>query len=216
MLDAVLFDLDGTLTDPAVGITTSFRHALEEVGYPVAADTDLTWMIGPPLRHNFASIGLPEHLHDAAAVAYRTRHTDVGLFEAALVDGIEDVLRGLVDDGVALALATMKPVDQAHTTLRHFGLDGYFGVVAGTIADGLPVPKAAVVKDALHQLEVTDPTRVAMVGDRHHDVDGGRENRCRTVGVTWGYAQEGELERTPPDHVVTTPDDLLRVLRELP
>ncbi len=216
VLDAVLFDLDGTITDPLVGITASFRHALATVGHPVTEDVDLAWMIGPAIRHSFERHGLPGHLHDDAVVAFRARHTEVGLFEAVLIEGMVDVLDALVADGVPLALATAKPTPQAETTLTHFDLADRFLVVAGGVADGVPRSKTEIVADALSRLGIADPARVAMVGDRHHDVDGARGNGCRSVAVTWGYAEAGELAASAPDHVVLDPAELLQVLRTLP
>lgn len=215
MLAAVLFDLDGTLTDPEVGIVGSYRHALEAVGQPVAAGVDLRWMIGPSIRDNLARHGLPAHLHDDAVLAFRARHVEVGLFEAELIVGIIEVLDALAADGTPLGLATAKPVPQAVTTLDHFGLADRFAVVAGGVADGMPRSKSDIVADALDQLGRPDPSRVAMVGDRRHDVDGGRENGCTTVAVTWGFAEEGELAAVAPDHLVHDPAELLTRLRSL-
>lgn len=216
MLDAVLFDLDGTLTDPAIGITGSFRHALATVGHPVADDVDLNWMIGPALRDNFVRHGLPEHLHADAVVAFRTRHTETGLFEATLHDGVVDVLDELVGLGIPLGLATAKPHGQAVTTLEHFGIADRFTVVGAGVADGLPRSKAEIVTDALvqlgHHAPLTDEVTVAMVGDRMHDVHGGRHNACVTVAVEWGYAEPGELDDISPDHRVSDVSRLLDVL----
>lgn len=215
MLDAVLFDLDGTLTDPEEGIVGSFRHALAEVGHPVADHVDLRWMIGPAIRDNFTRHGLPDHLHDEAVAAFRARHVEVGLFEAELIVGVIEVLDALVSDGVSLALATAKPVPQAVTTLEHFEIADRFTVVAGGVADGIPRSKSVIVADGLVQLGGPDPARVAMVGDRRHDVDGGRDNGCTTVAVTWGFAEEGELAAVSPDFLVHSPAELLDVLRSL-
>lgn len=219
MLDAVLFDLDGTLTDPAIGITGSFRHALSTVGHPVADDVDLNWMIGPPLRHNFDRFGLPEHLHDDAVVAFRTRHTEIGLFEATLHDGVVDLLDQLVDHGVVIGLATAKPLEQAHITLEHFGIADRFTVVGAGVADGMPRSKGDIVADALvelgHGAPLIDGVTVAMVGDRMHDIHGGRENGCVTVAVEWGYAEPGELDEHVADHRVSDLAQLLAVLTGL-
>lgn len=215
MLDAVLFDLDGTLTDPEEGIVGSFRHAMDSVGHPVDDDVDLRWMIGPAIRDNLTRHGIPDHLHDDAVLAFRARHTEVGLFQAELIVGVVEVLDALVADGVALALATAKPVPQAVTTLEHFEIADRFAVVAGGVADGMPRSKSVIVADALARLGAPDPSRVAMVGDRRHDVDGGRDNGCTTVAVTWGFAEEGELVAVGPDRVAHTPAELLAVLRSL-
>lgn len=215
MTDAVLFDLDGTLTDPAEGITASFRHALAAVGSPVAPGVDLTWMIGPPIRHNFTRFGLAPHLHDAAVEAFRERHTSVGLFEASLIPGIVDVLETIRAWEVPLALATAKPLAQAHTTLEHFGLSHLFAGVAGAQADGRTVGKDRIVAEARRQLSMVDGERVVMVGDRVHDVDGGRANGCTTVAVEWGFAEPGEMDAAAPDHRVAEPAELLRLVGRL-
>jgi phosphoglycolate phosphatase len=213
VFDAVLFDLDGTITDPVVGITASFRHALASVGHPVEDDVDLRWVIGPPLRHNFERHGLADHLHDEAVLAFRERHTEIGLFEADLVDGMVDVLDALVLRGVPLGLATAKPVVQAVTTLEHFGLADRFRVVAGAPTDGGPHGKEIIVADAVRRLaELEVRGRIAMVGDRRHDIDAGRHNGCVTVAVEWGYAEAGELDAAHPDLRCATPAELLSLL----
>ncbi|CAN5683848.1 HAD family hydrolase [soil metagenome] len=216
MLDAVLFDLDGTLTDPEVGILGSFRHTLALLGHPADEGVDLRWMIGPPLRSNLTRYGLPDALHDEAVRVYRARHSEVGLYQAELIPGMVDVLSGLHADGVPLALASAKPVEQGQETLDHFGLARYFTAVAGSRADGVATSKTAIVAEALAALGGPDPARVAMVGDRLHDVEGGRANGCTTVGVGWGFAEAGEMDLVAPDHVAADPVDLLSLLRALP
>lgn len=140
-LEAVLFDLDGTLTDPAEGITGSFRHALASVGHPVGDDVDLRWMIGPAIVDNFNRQGLPAHLHGEATLAYRARHLEVGLFQARLIPGIVEVLDRLVACEIPLSLATAKPVEQAITTLEFFDIADQFTVVAAVWPMGCRVPK---------------------------------------------------------------------------
>lgn len=219
MLDAVLFDLDGTLTDPVAGITASFRHALAAVGAPVTEEVDLTWIIGPPLQESLGRHGLPAHLHADAVAAYRDRHRTVGVFEARLHPGIPGLLDSLTGHGVRLGLATAKPLDQARTTLEHFGIAHHFLAVGAARADGAPRSKSEIVADALHQLghrpPVALPASVAMVGDRLHDVHGGRDNGCLTVAVEWGYAEPGELDAVAPDHRVSDVTALLALLRSL-
>lgn len=215
MLDAVLFDLDGTLSDPLEGITGAFRHAVEAHGMPADADADLRWIIGPAVRHNFERYGLPEDLHDEAVRTFRARMLEVGLYQAVLIEGITDVLSSLRADGLPLAVATAKPTAQAEINLAHLGLLEHFDAVAGGVADGVPRSKALIVADALEALGGPDPARVAMVGDRVHDVDGARGNGCIAVAVTWGFAELGEHDACAPDHVVATPAELLACLRAL-
>lgn len=202
MFDAVLFDLDGTLTDPASGITGSFRHALASVGHPVGTDVDLTWIIGPSMVENLTRHGLPDDLHEEAIVAYRSRHTDVGLYDATLLPGTIGLLDALVAANISIALATAKPVPQAVTTLEHFGIADRFAAVAGNSMDSRTPGKASIVADALAQLG--RPHRAAMVGDRRHDVEAGQANGLTTVAVSWGYAEPGEITAAGPDHVVDT------------
>ena len=215
MVSVALFDLDGTLTDPAVGITSSYRHALAEVGIPVADDEDLTWAIGPPVRDNFEAYGLAADLVEPAINAFRERHTAVGLFEAVVLPGIEDLLDELICRGVRIGLATAKPRPQAITTLEHFGLLSRFDSVSGSRADTHAMPKSEIVADALVRLGQPDPAEVLMVGDRHHDVEAAHANGVTAIGVHWGFAPDGELERAGADHIVSTVDDLAALLRRL-
>ncbi|MEZ5181414.1 MAG: HAD hydrolase-like protein [Acidimicrobiales bacterium] len=210
MLDAVLFDLDGTITDPEVGITGSFRKAMAAVGHPVDADADLRWMIGPTLAESLDRVGLPPDLHQAVIDGYRAHLRAEGLRQAELVDGMAAVVDGLRADGVRLALASAKMIDMGETTLRYVGLLDRFELVAGCLPDGAVRTKGQIVGDALAGLGVTDPGRVAMVGDRRHDIEGARQHGCLAVAVEWGFAEPDELERAAPDRIVATPADLLR------
>ena len=215
MLSVVLFDLDGTLTDPAVGITASYRHALTEVGVSVADDEDLTWAIGPPVRDNFETYGLAADLVEPAINAFRERHTAVGLYEAVVLPGIEGLLDDLRSRHVRIGLATAKPRPQALLTLEHFGLASRFDAVAGSRADVHSMPKSEIVADALVQLGGPDPAEVVMVGDRHHDIEAAHANGLLAIGVRWGFGPAGELEAAGADHVVETVDDLADLLRGL-
>jgi phosphoglycolate phosphatase len=210
VFDAVLFDLDGTLTDPASGITGSFRHALASVGHPVGTDVDLTWIIGPSMVENLTRHGLPGDLHEEAIVAYRERHTEVGLYDATLLPGTTGLLDALAAVNISIALATAKPVRQAVTTLEHFGIADRFRAVAGNSMNSRAPGKVGIVADALAQLG--GPRHAVMVGDRRHDVEAGQANGLTTVAVTWGYAEPGELAAAGPDHVVDTFDSLRALL----
>lgn len=210
MFDRVLFDLDGTLTDPAEGIVASFRHALTSVGHVVADDVDLRWMIGPPIRDNLVRIGLPDDLHDDAVSVFRDRHTAIGLYDVTLHDGIRELLAELRAAGSAIAVATFKPTLQAELTIQHLGLTHDVDAVVGVDHEMVVGDKTPVVNEALARLGGTGTS--VMIGDRHHDVTAGRAGGCSTVGVTWGYAGPGELATAAPDHVVDTIDSLATVL----
>jgi phosphoglycolate phosphatase len=183
----VLFDLDGTLTDSAQGIVSSFRHALSEVG-AVAPDGDLAGrIVGPPMHHTLSEMGLGQHAA-AAIAAYRADYTTRGWAMNRLFDGIAELLADLQAAGVRLAVATSKAEPTARRILTHFGLDGHFEVIAGASVDGVRATKSEVVAHALAQLHPL-PDRVLMVGDRSHDVEGAAEHGIDTVVVGWGYGR---------------------------
>lgn len=208
----VLFDLDGTLTDSADGIVASFRHALDTVGAPVP-DGDLAGrIVGPPMHHTLSEMGLGDRV-EAAITAYRADYTTRGWAMNSLFDGIPTLLEDLRAAGVRLAVATSKAETTAHRILTHFGLDGYFEVIAGASSDGSRSAKADVVAHALAQLSPL-PERVLMIGDRSHDVEGAGEHGIDTVVVGWGY---GGTDFDGPDapaplHRVQTIADLREVL----
>ncbi|MET0700613.1 MAG: HAD-IA family hydrolase [Mycobacterium sp.] len=183
----VIFDLDGTLTDSAEGIVSSFRHALTQIGADVP-DGDLAGrIVGPPMRQTLHAMGLGD-LADSAMTAYRADYTTRGWSMNSLFDGIEPLLADLKSSGVRLAVATSKAEPTARKILAHFGLDQYFEVIAGATVDGTRSAKADVVAHALAQLAPL-PERVLMVGDRSHDVEGAAEHGIDTVVVGWGYGK---------------------------
>jgi HAD superfamily hydrolase (TIGR01549 family) len=208
----VIFDLDGTLTDSAAGIVASFRHALGEIGATVP-DGDLAGrVVGPPMHVTLTSMGLGDRAQEAFA-AYRADYTTRGWANNSLFDGIADLLTDLRAAGVRLAVATSKNEQTARRIVEHFGIDGYFEVIAGASADGVRSAKADVVAHALAQLGPL-PERVLMVGDRAHDVEGAAAHGIDTVVVEWGY---GAADFTGPGAVpgyrhVATVSELREVL----
>lgn len=208
----MIFDLDGTLTDSAIGIVASFRHALNEIGADVP-DGDLAGrLVGPPMHLTLTSMGLGDRADDAIA-AYRADYTTRGWSMNRVFDGIPDLLADLRTKGVRLAVATSKAERTAKRIIEHFGLDEHFEVIAGASVDGLRSSKADVVAHALNQLGPL-PEWVLMVGDRSHDVEGAAAHGIDTVVVEWGY---GASDFDAPDSVcgfkhVATVDDLREVL----
>ena len=208
----VIFDLDGTLTDSAQGIVSSFRHALAEIGV-VAPDGDLAGrIVGPPMHHTLREMGLGDDA-DAAIAAYRADYSTRGWAMNSLFDGIAVLLADLQAAGVRLAVATSKAEPTARRILGHFGLDRHFEVIAGASVDGSRATKSDVVAHALAQLQPL-PDRVLMVGDRSHDVEGAAEHGIDTVVVGWGYGRDdfaGPQAVRALAHVATI-DDLRGVL----
>jgi phosphoglycolate phosphatase len=202
----VIFDLDGTLTDSAEGIVSSFRHALAQIGADVP-DGDLAGrIVGPPMHHTLQGMGLGAQA-DAAIAAYRADYTTRGWSMNSTFDGIPQLLTDLKAAGVRLAVATSKAEPTARKILAHFGLDEYFEVIAGASVDGTRSAKADVVAHALAQLAPL-PDRVLMVGDRSHDVEGAAEHGIDTVVVGWGYGKgdfDGPAAAAAFAHVTTMP-----------
>lgn len=209
----LLFDLDGTLTDPVVGITRSVAHALRRCGYRAPAPEALRWVVGPPLRASFARLADTDEQDaiDALIAAYRERFAPVGIGENAVYPGIPELLADCAEAGCRLALATSKPAVFARKILRHFGLHQHFATVAGSYLDGRRADKADVVRHALRLLDAR-PADAVMVGDRTQDVAGARACGVEAIGVRWGYAEAGELEAAGPVAVCGAVGELRRLL----
>jgi phosphoglycolate phosphatase len=199
----VLFDLDGTLTDPRVGITRSVAFALARFGIEVEDTDTLVPFIGPPLDESFVKLGgLAEADAWNAVLAYREYYTDTGIYENAVYDGIAEVLGELAARGWRLGVATSKPTVFAERILEHFDLRAAFEVVSGAEMDGSRQHKHLVIEHALAQLDVDPSPECVMVGDREHDIVGARRLGLATVGVTWGYGPREELEAAGADVIV--------------
>lgn len=189
----LLFDLDGTLTDPVDGFVASVNHALKQLGFRDASAADLKKYIGPPLEDTLRHfVGGDEAKMLSAVSLYRERYGRLGFLENTVYPGIEDSLGYLHSKGIPLFLATSKPVVFAERILDHFGLTRYFRRVYGSQLDGTHANKASLISHIL-QSESLDPASTIMIGDRSHDVVGAAANQVKAVGVLWGYGSEEEL-----------------------
>ena len=189
----VLFDLDGTLTDPAEGITNALMHAQRRLGRPVSPREDLFVFIGPPLIETFMSEwGLSREESEQALVYYREHFGTKGLFENVPYAGIGDCLARLKEAGLRLFVATSKPEPLSLRILEHFDLIKYFEAVAGSTMDEQRTKKGEVIAYALKTFDLR-PEETVMVGDRKHDVLGARENGLNCIGVLYGYGSRAEL-----------------------
>jgi phosphoglycolate phosphatase len=213
-IDTVLFDLDGTLTDPFVGITRSIQHALEKLGAPVPAAEELGWCIGPPLWESFAVLLGQDGetvndkvLLDRAVALYRERYTSVGLYENELIAGIAPLVEALTGAGLTLYVATSKPHAYAGKIVEHFGLMPQFRKVYGSELDGTRSAKAELIAHLIEQ-EARDAARCVMIGDRKHDLVGAHANDMRAIGVTWGYGSLEELAAEHPAFIARLPDEI--------
>ena len=184
----VHFDLDGTLTESADGVVSSFRHALATVGAAVPGGDLAAQVVGPPMHHTLSAMGLADRAEEAIA-AYRADYASRGWAMNRVYDGIPELLTDLRAAAIRLAVATSKTEPTARRILEHFGLAHHFDVIAGASLDGTRSAKAEVIAHALEQLRPL-PHRVLMVGDRRHDVDGAAAHDIDTVLVEWGYGAD--------------------------
>lgn len=212
--DAVLFDLDGTLTDSAPGLISCIGYALDQMGIEHPDEETMRTFLGPPLWVTFRDhFGLDEAQVVRAIELYRERYHDTGMFENTVYDGIQDTLETLRDANIRMAIATSKPEYSATRILEHFDLAQYFEFIG---ADDLEGTRASKTKVIAHVLANTglDPTtqRLTMVGDRRHDVEGAAAHGIDTIGVLWGYGDREELTSAGAHRIVATPADLTAVL----
>lgn len=213
MYDIVLFDLDGTLTDPGEGITNSVAHALNKFGITVKDRAELYCFIGPPLIDSFMKYYDMSYEDGLKAVDYYREYFGVtGIFENQVFDGIHELLADVKKSGRVISLATSKPEQYAVRILEHFDLAQYFDFVGGATMDESRSKKADVIDYTLKQLGVTDKSKVVMVGDRHHDIEGANQNGLDSIGVLFGYGGREELEVAGAKYIAETVNDILKFL----
>jgi len=208
-MDAIYFDLDGTLTDPKVGITRSIRYALIRLDHAPPPEDELTWCIGPPLRASFLTMLGRDDLADRAVTLYRERFGDIGIYENSVYPGITEILSSLQASGRRLFVATSKPVVYASRIVEHFDISGHFEQVFGADLDGRRADKTELLGYAL-KISGADRQRATMVGDRRHDVVGALNNGMRAIGVLYGYGSEAELVEAGAHQVCASPHAVLK------
>lgn len=200
--DWLLFDLDGTLTDPFEGITRSVEYALNAFGIEVEDRRELAPFIGPPLVESLTErYGFTMEDAVAAVAKYREYFAVKGLYENELFDGIPELLRDCRQAGYKISMATSKPTHYAKIIAEHFDIARYFDAIHGSSLDGTRITKSSVVAEAVRE-ENLDPTRALMIGDRRHDVEGAGEHGISTVGVLYGYGSREELSAAGAIHIV--------------
>ena len=205
MYQSILFDLDGTLTDPKEGITKCVQYALKHFNIEENDLNHLTCFIGPPLQHSFMTFyGLDEAQAKVAVAKYRERFSTIGLFENGVYKGIKEMLEALRKQGKKLAVATSKPYIYAEKILENYHLKQYFEVIVGSELDGTRSNKAEVIQEVFKQLKLNeeDKYETIMVGDRKQDILGAKACHIHSIGVKFGYAEEGELELAGADYIV--------------
>lgn len=200
MIRNILIDLDGTLTDPKVGITTSARYGLNKIGHPIADEVNIDWIIGPPLQASLAKIlnvAVDDVLAEQALMGYRERFAVTGLYENHVFDDVAETLKTLQQQGYRLFLATAKPEVYARQILEHFDLLQYFVHPYGSELNGERTNKAELIAYIIEK-EQLNPEECLMVGDREHDIFGARHNGIETIAVEYGYGSDEELTAANP------------------
>ena len=210
----ILFDLDGTVTDPKEGITRSVACALEHFGIKVENLDTLEKFIGPPLLESFAEYyGLGDEDCKTAVMKYRERYSVTGWAENIPYEGMAELLRDLKKAGKTISLATSKPEEFAKKILEHFDLAKYFDLICGA---PMNAPKGHgkvdVIEDALKRLGITDRSGVLMVGDRLHDTEGAHKAGLPCAGVLFGYGDRAEHEACGSEYIAETVDELRKLL----
>lgn len=214
MYRIILFDLDGTLTDPKTGICKSVQYALEWIGQPEPDIDRLTPFIGPPLKEMFMSYcKVDSDTAEALVAKYRERFSVTGLFENEIYNGIKELLIELKHAGKKIALATSKPLVFAERILEHFDIREYFDIVVGSELNGHRTRKSDVIEEVISQAgKICSISEMIMVGDRMYDIEGAKALGMASAGVTYGYGGYEELKNAGADYIVENVEELKKIL----
>lgn len=209
-MKAILFDLDGTLTDSGEGIINCAAMALEHYGIPVPSREEMRVFIGPPLRDTFIKFGVPADKAEEAIDIYRSRYIPIGKFENTPYPGIRETLDQLRSQGHQLYVATSKPEGMSVDILEHFDLAKYFTRICGASMDASRSSKSDVIAYLLEQC--ADVSEAVMVGDTAFDVTGAAAHGIPTIGVSWGYGKIEDMENAGAAAIAHSPEELLELL----
>lgn len=209
----LMFDLDGTLTDPRDGIVRSINYALMKTGVPSRSESDLTQFIGPPLAYTFCILLKTENsaIIEQAINWYRERYILKGYLENYVYRGVVEFLEECMEYGHTLYVVTSKRQDIAQKVLDHFELARFFDATHGC---GNGPSKSELIEQIMHERDLS-PSECVMIGDRKFDIEAGRANNAVTIGVLWGYGTQDELSAAAAEHIVSTPSELLNVINSL-
>lgn len=208
----ILFDLDGTLTDPQQGICRSINYTLEHFGAQPKPLCQLTKYIGPPLRDSFAEL-LGEEKVEAAVAKYRERFSVTGLYENEIYPNVKETLELLQQKGYILCTASSKPQIFVEKILKHFEIDKYFSIIGGASLDGKIGEKEDVINLVIKQL-AADRKEIVMVGDTRFDLIGAQKMQLDAIGVTYGFGSEQELSRYPHIALISDISHIVNILQQ--
>lgn len=211
-MKAILFDLDGTLTDSGEGIINCAALALEHYGIPVPSREEMRVFVGPPLHDTFVKFGVPEDQAAEAIEIYRSRYIPIGKYENMPYPGIRELLEKLQAQGHRLYVATSKPEGMSVDILEHFDLAKYFTRICGASLDSSRSSKSAVIAYLLEQC--SDVSEAVMVGDTAFDVIGATAHGIPTIGVSWGYGKIEDMEKAGAAAIAHSTGELFELLQK--
>ena len=213
MFEYLFFDLDGTLTDPALGITNSFKHALKYFGLEIPSYETLCTFIGPPLSDTFKNLlNFEDDKIPEAIKKYREYFAEKGLFENSVYPEIPELLSALKQAGKKLVVATSKPEDYSVRIIEHFGLTQFFENVCGSLHDTTRTTKDEVISFAIERNNISDKSKILMIGDRKHDILGAKKVGIKSCGVLYGYGSLEELQTAGADFIAKDISQLRSIL----
>ena len=215
MFDTILFDLDGTISDSGPGITRSVAYSLKKFGIIIDDISTLNYFVGPPLKDSFRNnFGFDEEQSEKAVEYYREWYRDKGIHETTVYPGMAELVRKLHDMGKTIALATSKPTVFAKMVIEDYGLTDCFDLILGCELDGSRVEKPEIIAECLEFFGITEEEkhRAVMIGDRCYDILGARACGIASIGLTFGYAPEGEMEEVKPDYIAHSAEDIYSIL----
>ena len=215
MFDYLFFDLDGTLTNPAQGITNSFIHALNYFGIEIPSYETLCTFIGPPLPDTFKTqFGFDDEKAAEGVKKYREYFATKGLLENSVYPEIPELLAGLKQAGKKLVVATSKPEEYSVRIIEHFGLAQYFENVCGSLMNESRSKKDEVIAYAIERNHISDKSKILMIGDRKHDILGAKKIGLKSCGVLFGYGSREELESAGADFIAENVSRLDKICRQ--
>lgn len=208
-----MFDLDGTLTESGEGITNSVAYALKKFGIEPPERSKLYKFIGPPLIDSFENFcGFSREKATLAVKYYREYFAEKGIFENSVYSGVPELLQKLKEHGKRLVIATSKPQQFAERILQKFNLYCFFEYICGSTMDETRGKKSEVIEYIIKELNLTDRSRIIMVGDKEHDVLGALQNGVDSIGVLYGYGSCNELKAAGATYIAESVGDIQNIL----
>lgn len=214
--DIILFDLDGTIIDPKIGITESVKYALDYFDIKVNNLSELYKFIGPPLKKSFMNYyGFNEKDAKKAVEKYRERFSKKGIYESVLYDGVIEILEYLKSKKKFICIATSKPLIFTKEILKYFNILKYFDFISASELNGSRSEKTEIIKYIIDENNINQLEKMIMIGDRCYDIIGAKENNIESIGVLYGYGNIEELEKSNANYIIKNIKDIKKLIKWL-